>query len=192
MDADVSAPQIMAVFDEYDDEVDSGDVYFIEVVIDGPKEATLATGEGVHATDRMVEELVEAGHDDEIVGYLREAFPVGPSVYLDLVPVGYNEVVAVADRYRSVEGIDDVTVASGDFVLIRSVDDDQVRVAARERLVRSVHLRFRLTGAVVSGRGPLELCVAPADLRAVRRYVNGNAPAQTLGKVIVRTKRCVA
>jgi len=188
MDGDASATQIMAVFDAYAGDIDDGDVEGIEVVLDGPKRATLATGEGIHATGPMVQELVEVQHEHDIIGYRREAYPVLPSVHLTLVPADFNEVVSVADRYRNDDGIDDVGVRSGGFILVRDeVNEDPELTAARESFVQEVALRFRLRGAVVSGRGPLELTVTPSDRAALRRFVERNALKHTLGRVLVHT-----
>jgi hypothetical protein len=187
MEPDATVALLLAVFDEYDGEVDDGDVEGITVALGDSNRATLSTGEGIHATDRMLEELVEAGHDDEVIGYRREAFPVVPSVSLTLVPVGFNEFVSVADRFRNLEGIDDVGVHSGAFVFVWNIDGDQARFAARQQLAQMVDHRFGLTGAVVSGRGPLKLLVAPDDREAVGRCV-ARTPSPMVGKVIVGAK----
>ncbi len=189
MDADAAATQIMAVFDAYEGDIDEGEIGGIEVVLDGPKRATLATGAGIHATDLMVEDLVEARDDDAIVRYRRQAYPTLPSVSLTLAQADFDQVVSVADRYRNVDQIDLVEVVSGGFILIRDeVNEDPTFTEARERFVHTVSERFRLTGAVVSGRGPLELVVSPTDKMALLEYVEAHAPAQTLGRIVVRTK----
>jgi hypothetical protein len=190
MEGDASAAQVMAVFNAYEDDIDDGDVGAVEVRLKGPKQATLSTGGGIHATEVMVRELVEAQQDGTITGYRRQASPVLPSVRLDLVPVGFDEVVSVADRYVDVEGIELVEVISGGFVLIRdAVNEDLALTKARERFARQVNARFRLTGAVVSGRGPLELFVVPHQTAAAREYVDNVTPGQGLRRVIVRGKR---
>lgn len=120
MEPDASAAQVMAVFDAYHGDVDDGDIESIEVVLDGPKRATLATAEGIHATSPMVQELVDVLHEDDTIEYRREAYPVGRSVYLTLVPADFDQVVSVADRYRNVDGIDYVGVSSGGFSLVRT------------------------------------------------------------------------
>lgn len=187
MDADASATQIMAVFDAYDGDIDDGDVEGIEVVLDGPKRATLSTGEGIHAAHLMAQELVEAQDDSDVIEYRREAHPVLPGVYLTLVPLEFDEVVSLADRYRNTEGIEYVQLVSGGFLLIRDeVDEDLTITEARERFVQRANLRFRLTGAVIAGRGPLKLFVAPAQRHALQEYVDNNAATRTLGRIIVR------
>lgn len=190
MDAEASATQVMSVFDALAGDVDDGDVDEIEVVLDDPKRATLATGAGVHATDVMVEELVEAACDDRIIKYRREAYPTLPGVSITLGPADFDDVVSVADRYREVDEIEFVEVVSGGIVLIRDeVNEDPSFTGARERFVHAVSRRFRLTGAVVSGRGSLDLAVAPADSAALLRYVDAHAAEKTLGRIVVRTKR---
>lgn len=187
MDGEASASQIMAVFDAYDGEIDDGDVYMVEVTLKGPKRATLSAGEGIYVTQRMVDEFVEAQADDKITKYRREAYPVLPLVEITLAAADYDDVVAVADRYREVKEIEAVTVTSGGFTLSRDrVNDPQARARARERFVLEVNRRFRLTGAMVAGRGPVRLAVARAELAALQDYVKREAPRQKLGRVIVR------
>lgn len=186
MDADATESQIMAVFDAYDDDIDDGEVYAIEVALDGPKGATLATGEDVHATKTMVGDLVQAQNEDDILEYRREAYPVGRSVYATLTDGDFREVVAFADRYRDAHDIDYVTVKSGDYLLIRDkINEDLKFTAAREEFVQEVALHFRISGAVVSGRGPLRLAVTPSDQQALRRYVERSPAADGLGRVRV-------
>lgn len=188
MDGDASGTQIIDVFDAYDGDIDDGDVYVIEVVLKGPKRAVLSTGEGVYATRPMVDELVDAQHDDEITKYRREAYPVLPSVDITLATADYDGVVAVADRYRDVNGVDLVQVTSGDFLLIRDAGNaDPTREAARERFALGVNRRFRLTGAVVTGRGPLRFSVSRTERAALQDYVERHASSQ-VGKIIVRAK----
>ncbi len=137
----------------------------------------------------MVDELVEAQHDDDIIEYRREAHPVLPSVYVTLAAADYEGVVAVADRYRDVEEIEYVSVVSGGFTLSRDkVNDPQSRARARERFALDVNRRFRLTGAVVVGRGPLRLAVPREERAALRAYVKRHAAEQNLGRVIVGAK----
>lgn len=186
MDADASAGQVMAVFEEFEDDVDDDDVEFVEVTLDGPKQAALATGEGMRAADRMAEDLIDAQHDDDVLHYRRQAYPVLPSVEITLVPLDLDQVIAVADHYRDAEGIELVQVISGDFVLIRDeVNEDLAFTDARERFVRRANLEFRLTGAVIAGRGPLRLQVAPSEAAALRAYVRDNVPPGSLGRVVV-------
>jgi hypothetical protein len=188
MEADASESQIMAVIDAYDDDIDDGDVYAIAVVLEGPKGAALATGTDIHATAAMVDELVRMQHDDDILEYRREAHPVLPTVHLALASGDFDDVVAVADAYRDADDIDSVTVRSGDYLLIRDeVNEDPEFTAARERFVLEVALQFRLRGAVVSGRGPLRLGVAPSDQAAVRRLVERSTDADALGRVRIIT-----
>jgi hypothetical protein len=189
MDADASATQIMAVFDAYEGDIDDDEIELIEVVLEGPKRATLATGQGIHATDLMVDDLIEARDDDTIIKYRREAYPTLPSVYLTMAPADFDQVVAVADRYRNVDEIEDVEVESGDFYLVRDeINEDPSFTEARERFVHRVSRRFRLTGAVVAGRGPLKLIVSPTDRTALLEYVDAHSRAQTLGRIALRTK----
>lgn len=189
MDADASATQIMAVFDAYEGDIDDGDVEGIEVVLDGEKHATLATGADIHATEAMVDELVEVQHQDDLIEYLREAYPVLPAVHLTLTSSGFDDVVAAADRYRNVDDIELVGVRSGDFALVRDeVNEDPEFTAARERFVHEVALRFRLRGALVAGRGPLRLAVAPSDQAALRQFVDLSPAANGLGRILVRAR----
>jgi hypothetical protein len=188
MDADASTTQIMAVFDAYDGDIDDGDVGGIDVVLDAPKRATLATGEDIHATTSMVDELVTVQREDRIIEYRREVYPVLASVHLSLASGDFDDVVAVADRYRNDDEIDDVEVSSGDFALVRDeVNEDPEFTAAREKFVQQVALHFQLRGALVAGRGPLRLAVAPSDQAALRRFVERRPGAHGLGRVRVST-----
>lgn len=188
MEADASETQVMAVLDTYEDDINDGDVESIEVVLDGPKHATLATGADIHATAAMVHDLVEMQVDKSIIEYRREAYPVLPSVYLALGSGDFDDVVATADRYRNVKGIESVSVSSDDFALVRDeVNEDLKLTAARQRFVQDVALQFRLRGALVAGRGPLRLAVATSDQAALRRFVERSPDARGLGRVQVGT-----
>lgn len=185
MGSDASAAQIMTVFDAYDDYIDDGDVGSVKVALKSPKQATLSVGLDVHATRAMVDDLVEAQRDDDIIEYRREAGATVPSVGITLAAADYQGVVAVADRYRDVEDVDLVQVTSGDFLLIRdAVNADPDREAARERFALDVNRRFRLTGAVVTGRTALRFSVARGDKSDLQDYVERHASAR-VGKVIV-------
>lgn len=168
--------EIMAVFDAYADDVDDRDVRAVDVTLAGPKEAVLSSGEGIHVTMEMVEDLLGAQAAEHVLNYRREAYPVLPSVSLELTPTDFGGVVQWADRYDDAQDIDLVEVASGGFVLVRDeVNEDLAVTEARERLVRRIEARFDLQGAAVSGRGPLELIVAPPDEEAVRRFTGAQA-----------------
>ena len=186
MDADASATQILAVFDEYADEVADGHVQGIELVMDSRNQATLVTGADTHATDEMVEDLLEAGRDANIIEYRRMADPVLPAVEIALSDAGLDDVVAVADRYRDVKEVELVQVASNDFIVIRDeVNADPALEDAREQFVTQINQRVSLTGAVVSGRGVLRLYVATTDLQTALGYLNRQQNITPLGKVNV-------
>ncbi len=136
------------------------------------KQVALATGETIHCEHWMVEDLVKAQHDDRVVDYVFEDFPVLPSVDITLAPLPFDALVAYADGYRERSTLESVTIVSGWFLLIRdSGNEDQRITNARQELVEQVLERFELRGAVVAGRGPLGLYVRPADVQAVERYV---------------------
>lgn len=187
MAAEASAEEVIAVFDAYDDLIDEGEVVSVEVVLGGSKEATLASGEQMEVTPGMVDDLLAAQEDDTVVAFRREVYPGLPGVRAELEPAGFAEVVAFADRYSDVEGIEIVEVVSGPFLLIRDeVNADQQVTSAREELAHLVDTRFGLLGASVSGRGPLELVVAPEDVAAVRRLVDLQSDP-TVGRVRVES-----
>jgi hypothetical protein len=189
MDANASASQVLSVFDALADEVSNGDVQSVELTLADTKSLALSTGAGVHATPAMVEDLLGARDDTRIVSYRREAHPVLPGVSITLTPGDIDTVTLVADRYREAVDIDLVEVRSGDFLLIRdSVNEDPARTRARELFVQRVDRRFRLTGAVVSGRGPLELFVSAIDVRALRGFVETRSSSEEVGRVVVRAK----
>lgn len=186
MEADATADEIMAVFDAYDGPIEDGAVVGVEVILAGDKNAVLASGEGVHVTRAAVDDLVAAEADDGVLEYRREAYPTLPSVYLDIADADFDAVAATADRYRGSDDLESVTVRSGAFVLVRDEINDDLRVtSARERLVRRVADRFSVLGAVVTGRGPLKLRVASADVDPVRRLVSRNPEASLVRKVVL-------
>lgn len=186
MDADASSDEVMAVLDAYDEAIDDGDVGMVDVVLEGSKQATLSTGEGVHATDEMVADLVASQQDSQVVEYRREAYPGFPSVHIALAEGDFAEVVATADGRPALESPGIVTVVSGEFVLVRDdVNEDLVLTGAREKLVLEIARRFPLRGALVSGRGPVRLAVSPADEKVVRRFVERSPWARGVGKVVV-------
>jgi hypothetical protein len=185
MDGDATADEVMEVFDEYDDDIADGDVVSVDVILAGSKKATLSSGQDVQVTRSMVDDLVDAQHDETIVGYRREAYPVGPSVDLALTDADFDDVVAAADRYRDVEDLELVEVVSGGFVLIRDSGNEDLRSTTdREEAARQVDDRFGLRGAVVTGRGALELVVDPVDRAAVRRWVR-RTELGLVGKVVI-------
>jgi len=187
MEGNATTEQISTVFEAYED-VDDGDLESIELVLKGPKRATLVTGQGIHAADGMVRDLVSAQHDDNVTNYLREAVPALPSVSLTLATGGFDGVVEVADRYHGDKSLESVTVASGDFALDRDDENgDPALVEARQQFVQQADRRFHLTGALVSGRGPLTLATTSRDRAALRHYVRVNA-SESLGRVVVRSQ----
>jgi len=188
MDQTTTPAEVMGVFDALDEAVDDGDVESIEVVL-CCKGATLATGQDMHATADMAADLVAAHLDDQVKQYRRQTYPVLPSVEITLVPLPFDDVVAFADQYRDDESIEDVEVLSGGFLLIRdSVNEDLTVTDARQGFVQRVLGRFSLLGAGVTGRGPLDLYVAPADAPALSRYVARRGD-ELVGRVVVRTRR---
>ena len=185
MEADASADEVMSVFDKYDDDVDDDDVDRVEVRLEGPKKATLHAGTGIKVERDLVEGLVEAQANPDILSYSRTAAPVVRDVELTLVPLEFDQVIAVADRYRDDPDIEIVQVESGHYLLIRdAVNEDLSRTSARERFVLLVEERFRLNGASVAGRGPLVIYVVPADEDAVRALADRSDRAE-LGKIVV-------
>lgn len=188
MDEDATGDEVWAVFGALDDAVSDGDVEAITVTLRG-KEAALATGETIHGERWMVEDLLKAQQDDRVVEYLFEDFPVLPSVEITLVPLPFDEVVAYADRYREHKTLESVEIVSGWFLLIRdSGNESQDITNARQDLVEQVLQRFELLGAGVAGRGPLDLYVKPADVKAVERYV-ARVATPDVRRVVVRTTR---
>lgn len=185
MEADASADEVMAVFDAYDDPIEDDELDSVEVVLAGPKQASLSAGEGILVTRDAVEDLVANQADDAVVDFRREAHPVSNGVRAELAPTRFAELTAYADRYRDTD-LEIVEVVAGPFVLIRDeVNEDPQVTAAREELAHLVDDRFGLLGASVSGRGPLELVVARADEVAVRRFV-GSRATPAVRRVLVR------
>lgn len=185
MDADASSAEVMAVFDAYDGAIDDGEVRIIDVVLEGSKRATLSTGEGVHAAEEMVDDLVDSQQDAGVVEYRREAYPVFPAVHIALAEGDFDDVVAAADGRAALEEPGILTVVAGQFVLVRDeVNEDLELTSAREDLVLAVAERFRLRGALVSGRGPVRLAVARTDEAAVRQFVDRRRGLGA-GKVVV-------
>jgi hypothetical protein len=186
MEADASAEEVLAVFDAYEAEIDGGGVGSVEVVLEGPTRATLVTGAHTHATAGQAQALVAAQQRDEIVAYRQQSDPVLPSVEVTLAPVDLATVVSVADEYWVLEPVELVEVRSGDLYVSRDeVNEDVAVTFARERFAIRAGRRVPLTGAVVSGRGPLELATAPADLAALRAFVQSSRPRE-VGRVVVR------
>ena len=185
MREDASDAQILDVFEAYDDDIDDDVVSSIEVRLRGPARATLATGGGVHASERMVEDLVAVQGDAAIARYRRKVarlFASGPgvpelqeSVEVTLVSGGFDEVLDAVDRYRGAEGINLVTVRGDGFTL--TVDDVMGEAAltdARVRLMRSVDRRFALRAATLASSSSLTLWVDAGDVPAARRLVDAH------------------
>lgn len=192
MDEDATADEVLEVFEAYDSAIDRGGLDGIDVTLAGPKWAVLSTGEGVHGTREAAQDLVAAQADGNIAAYRREAYPVLPSVEVDLVSGGFDDVVAVADRYRGLKDLESVSVASGRFLLIRDAGNEDQRITnARQRLVQRVASTFELSGAIVSGRGPLDLCIEPEDAQALKRLVGDDPESGTVGRVaVLRPSAC--
>lgn len=188
MEADASPSEVLAVFDEYANEIDDGDVESVEVQLEVSKEAVLISGESIHATEPMAEDLVAAAADPNITAYRREAFPVLPGVDIRLAPIAFKDAVEVVDRYRDDEDIEFIQIVAGGFLLIRDeVNGVKGLYDARESFALEVDRRFTLTGAVITDRGPLELFVAAPDQVRLRRFVEQSA-AQNLRKIVVRAR----
>lgn len=188
MAPDATGEEVMAVFDAYGDEIADGDVLTVEVTLDGPRAATLSSGEGGTVARESVEDLVRAQHDPAVVAYRREGGPAWSEVLVRLAPTDFATVVARADDYRDGPGLDAVSVESGDFVLVRDrVNDEPLATAAREELVRALARRFTVRGATVTGRGPLRVVVVPEQRAAAQRFVATAADRdEALGRVVVR------
>lgn len=187
MESDVTSAEVMAVFDEYADEVEDGDVEVVELTLDGPKAVTLTFGgEGSHLSEEIVDDLVDAQRDEDVLAYERETGQWLRTLNVELAPIDFAGVVRWADRYADV---DSVGVTSGDFYVGRSeyTGDDPRIGEARERLALRIDEKFDLRGAEVSSSGPLKLTVAAADLEAVRKWVAGDPLAETVGSVVVTT-----
>lgn len=147
MKGDATLGQISAVFDAYAKEIDSGKITGVRVILQGPKRASVATGAGIHASEPLIQDLLDAQQDQAIIGYRRQDYPVLPSVELTMAADGFDSMLAMADRYRAPGEIDYVAVVSGDFILMRdAVNGNPARGAAREEFTRQVDDRFHLTG----------------------------------------------
>ena len=189
MEPDATADEIKAVFDEYADEIDDGVVDSVTVTVNDAAQATLAAGEEIQPSAQMIELLVEAANDDRVTSYLHEAFPVNPTISIALTGLGFADVAAITERYRSLAFVDGADARSGPFYVGRDVDDDRARVEARLRLAAEVDRRFGLTGASVTDVIPLDLYVAPADLAAARAFVVDKFDHAVVGQVTVGAKR---
>lgn len=195
LSGDATVEEVQAVFDAYDDAIDDDDVGLVEVRLAGVR-AALASGAHVHVTSDAVADLVAAA--DEYVSYRREAYPTVPSVEIELEPGDFATVLATADRYPGLgtrpdgaddedgTGVDMVQVRSGTFLLIRdAANEDLAITSARERLVTRVEDRFDLTGATVTGRGPLRIEVDESQRDAVEDFVARSPEAALVGRVVV-------
>ncbi len=187
MKDDASAAQVMAVFEEYQEEIDDGEVFWLKVLLDDRKRAALTTGERIYPEGGMVQDLVDAQGNDDVLRYRREIEPEEDRLDVKLRPLALDDVIAVADANR--DGvIDHLQVRSGGFRLVRDAASEDPSVTdARERFLLRAGRRFRLDGAVSSGRGPLKLFVVRADAVALQAYVD-SAAGPTLGRVVVRVR----
>lgn len=188
MSRDATTDQVMAVFDAYDDDIDDDDVAGIDVILAGTKQATLSTGEDVHATHRMAEDLIEAQNNTHVTEYVREAYPAMPGVKVTLASTDFAHLAAAAGRYRNDDDVQVIDISSAHFSLHQDKDEDDARlIGARERLAHRVASQFHLHGASVSDGGPLELIVSKADVAAVRRLVDETPGAKLAGDIRVGT-----
>ena len=194
MAADASAAELVAVFEAFADDVEAEDLTSIEVRFADDDSATLSTGSGILGTPRMAEELVDARDDPELIAYARVAAPVVREVYLELRDPRLQSALAAADRYLERRDIDIVTVQAGGFLLIRDRINARLAVtAARERLTTEVDEQIGLTGAAITGRGPLKLCAAPGDVAEVERYLDRDPRAgevAPIGVVAATAEAC--
>lgn len=187
MRADSSAAQIRRVLDRYDDDIDKGEVDYIDLFLKGGgKPVNVTIGEGVHLARAQVQELADVMRDRTVIAYYRKAVPVLPRLGVELQTTGLPAVLAAADRFSEHGPLSEVEVKSGDFYLFRDDEGNTKKVAAREQLALAAAQRFRLTGAQISDDGPLRLYVAARDIDAVRSWVQRGAPAAA-GRVRVLT-----
>lgn len=101
MEEDATPEEVMAVFGEYDDAINDGDVVSVEVTFADSKMAALSSGEDVHVTQEHVEDLLDAQADAAVAAYRHEAYPVLPSVRLTLNSGDFSEVVSRVDYYTN-------------------------------------------------------------------------------------------
>jgi hypothetical protein len=114
MERDASGDQVRAVLAAYEDDIDDEDIVSLDVILAGGKDATLSLGQGIQGTESMVDDLMDAEQDADVIEYRHEAHPVAESVYLTITDGG--AVRDVAGRYPEA---DYVEVQSGTRVFVR-------------------------------------------------------------------------
>lgn len=188
MEEDATADEVAAVFAAYGDDDGSLDIGAVTVLLDGPKHVRLLVGGSEQRVTRaMIEQVVAAQTDPDIVRYRREEVAVIPSVSIVLQPTTFDEVVRVADGYTDEDPGLIVDVESAGFRLGRDpVNEDQDFVARREALVLRLAAQVPLRGALVSGRGPLRLRVRPGDEALVRRLIRSDPAAADVARIVVK------
>ena len=183
LEGGATADEVRAVLDQ----LVEADIATAKVQMAGPKSVMLELDGSLDDRRHVAEDLVAACDDAEVLSYQREAFSWWSSVSVQLSTADFDHVVAAADRYGDAGNPEEVHVTAGRFRIARDRANDPALTDARIRFVQRVDDEFRVTGAVVSGRAPLELWATWKRRDALRAFVAGDPEAQGLGPVVVRT-----
>jgi hypothetical protein len=187
MSADAESDDVLAVFGAYSDEIEDEDIDAVAVVLDTPSAPRLATGPGTKPNRAMVDALLQARNDPDTAQFMLMAVPTVPEIESTLKDAPFGTVVARAEAYAEVEGVDLVEVATGKLSLtLDGENDDDALVRNRATLVTEIDRDFELLEAHVSGQGDLELVVAPGSLQAVKVFLDIELDNR-YGTVTVRT-----
>lgn len=189
-----SADEILGVLDAYATEMRTGNVGGVELIVKRDPPVKVASGSG-SIPRRLANDVVAASADPTIREYsvTGRADEARWSIRAMFGPRNFSDMVTFVDRQRMAPGVTEVEADSPTFSVLWDTLNDDTRVTqARIDLALQIDRRFGLTGAGISGRGPLVLQIAAEDAQRAAAYVRGHSTRETRRIVINPTCRTTA
>lgn len=180
MEPDASAEEIERVVDTVRDEMRSGDVASLLLVV-RQKHTIRATASADFGHEDAAH-LVSVRGDSRVVNWLAEGDTL--NVWLESgLPLG--AIASFWTAQREATGLPQVTVRRGRFSLVwDEQNDDLKQTAARLDLTKAINRTIPLTGAFVSGRGSLALFLSPSKVPDARQWLKAHQ-RPGVGRVLI-------
>lgn len=180
LEPDASAAEIERVVDTVRDDLRSGDVATLLLVI-RQKHTVRATADADFAREDA-EHLVSVREDSRVVNWLAEGDTL--QVWLESgLPLG--AIASYWTEQREATGLPEITVRRGRFSLVWDEQNEDVKqTAARLDLTKALNRTIPLTGAFVSGRGSLALFLPPSRVSDARKWLKAHQRSG-VGRVLI-------
>lgn len=176
MDSSSRPDDVTAVADAYADDMKSGEVQMLAIVIKGASPYRSRLYPDPPVSRAMAEDLLAAADNPNVIRYGDE----NNAYRLDfaLAKADLPSLAAAVDRKLGIEGVKAVRGESGSFnIQLDPVTEDGRLARRRLKFALEMNRHIQLTGASIGGYiqdpgyGGLELQVADADLDAATKYV---------------------